>query len=102
MRQIKFKAWEKTERRMMDLETKSYDAFGVCLFHDLILKGKRAFKTAGKTYEYEVMQFTGLKDKNGKEIYEGDIVSTDHGDKTVEYNRDISGYDLVPFHAMQH
>jgi len=66
MREIKFRAWEKKDKVMhvnvlpVPPDDISYEYKGVSL---LPLKDT-----------YEFMQYTGLRDKHGKEIYEGDII----------------------------
>lgn len=70
MREIKFRAWDKRYNEMIYDAHKTYD-YG-CFCEGSIYS--QSFSDILEEVDCEVMQYTGIKDKNGKEIYEGDIV----------------------------
>ena len=90
MRAIKFRAWNGSE--MIMPRDRSYYQHYMSFCGNIIQKSSEVMDCFGGgdkwrvVNDFQLMQFTGLLDKNGVEIYEGDVVLlNDHFISAVEF-----------------
>ena len=69
MREIRFRAWDLVDKRMIMLNEIANDAWGIIVMYDIL---------KGKDKRYIPMEYADLFDVKGNQIYEGDICSGLH------------------------
>lgn len=82
MREIKFRAWDKLQNKMY--QNAGISMSGIQIYTNITSFPDTIILDMGKDC-FELMQYTGMKDKQDVEIYEGDILLVDDVIMYVKY-----------------
>ena len=87
MREIRFRAWHKEKKIMREVVSIGWTSCGM---GNVLVVGELMENPS----VYELMQFTGLYDKNGKEIWKGDIIDSSSSKEIVVYNEERARFEM--------